>query len=422
MSENLKYSVLILTKNEADNIRSLIPQVKSVLSGLGLSFEIVLIDASSKDGTKELAESLGAKAYTQIGKSYGDAFREGIAACSGEWILALDADHSHPPSFLRSMVSNHEGTDLLIASRYIPGGDANMEFYRNILSRILSVLFGHCLGIPVKDVSSGFRVYRRSAVAQLDLKARDFDVLIEALVKLTSRGFKVREIPFIYEPRVFGSSNARLFKFAVSYLRTLKGMWNLRNSGDAADYEERAYKSLIPLQAFWQKKRVKSVLALADRNALTLDIGCGSSRTVRSLPNSIAIDLNLAPLRYLKSNGILTVQADLHALPFPSKCTKQVILSNVIQHLDKENFNLSEISRVLDQGGKLIIATPDYSNSLWQFLDRIHSLILPRAPASQIKSRYTKAELIELLIKSGFKIEAEADIWKAEVAVSAVKS
>lgn len=421
MSEIPEYSVLILTKNEADNLRSLLPQVSEVLGGIGLKFEIVVVDASSSDGTAELASKLGAKTFTQQGKGYGAAFKEGIGHCRGNWILALDADHSHPTSFIRSMISNHSNTDLLIASRYVPGGDANMEFYRNILSRILSLLFGRCLGIPVKDVSSGFRIYRRSFVSKIDLQARDFDVLIEVLIKMISKGYQVREIPFIYEPRVFGSSNARLFKFAVSYLRTLKGMWNLRNSGDAADYEERSYNSLIPLQAYWQRKRVAYVKQLVDRDLVTLDIGCGSSRTARALPKSIALDLNIAPLRYLKSNGVLAVQANMNSLPLRSESFKQIILSNVIQHINKADFNLDEIKRVLTVGGRLILGTPDYSSKLWEFLDSIHSIILPRAPGSLIKSRYTAEEITKKLQDNGFEITQQLDIMGAEVIIAAVR-
>ncbi len=421
MTKSPTYSVLILTKNEADNLKSLLPQISEVLGGMGLDFETVIIDAHSKDRTKEVAESLGAKVFLQEGQGYGAAFKEGISRCQGDWILAVDADHSHPPFFLRSMIENKTGTDLLIASRFVPGGDAHMELYRKVLSRVLSTIFGYCLGIPVKDVSSGFRVYRRKALSEIKLESRDFDVLIEVMIKLISKGYKVREIPFIYEPRVFGSSNARLFKFAVSYLKTLKRMWNLRNSGDAADYEERAYRSLIPLQAYWQKQRVECVKKLADRNVLTLDIGSGSSRTVRSMPKSIALDINIAPLRFLRSNGALAVQADMNSLPFPDSSFKQVILCNIIQHIKKDLLSLDEIKRVLSTDGKLIIGTPDYSSKLWEFLDKIHAFILPRAPGSMIKSRYTNSELKDLLSKNGFKIKEELNILNAEIILSAEK-
>jgi dolichol-phosphate mannosyltransferase len=401
-----QYSILIMARNEASNLAFLLPQIRSVLAGQGCTYEIIVVDGASSDETVSTAEAHGASVFLQKGKGYGSAFREGLTYCRGEWIITLDADYSHPPQFLRALISQKEGVDMLIASRYVPGGDAKMEFYRNFLSKILSFLFGRFLGIPVKDVSSGFRMYRRSVVSRLGLEGRDFDVLIETLVRVVSKGYRVREIPFIYEPRVHGRSNARVFKFALSYLRTLRRAWNLRNSVDAADYEERAYNSWIPLQRYWQRRRMKLTLSLAEKNVPTLDIGSGASRTARSLPCVTAVDVNPNPLRFLGGCGIPVVQGSLAALPFKSSSFQQVILGEVIQQITRKEFSLDEIVRVLRPGGTLILSTPNYASALWRVLERWYLRILPHAPGTLHLARYTQDEVVELLNKAGFTVTA----------------
>lgn len=413
--DGLAWSVLILTKNEAANLRLLLPMVRQVLRERGRQFEIVVVDAGSTDGSREVAAANGARVHAQQGAGYGSAFREGISLCRGEWIIALDADLSHPPQFLRAMVANCESVDMLIASRYVPGGDTRCELYRSLLSRILGVVFGRFLGIPVTDVSSGYRMYRRRVLEELSLEGRDFDILIETLIKVVSNGYRVREIPFIYEPRAFGRSNARLVKFAVSYLRTLRRMWTLRNSINSADYEERAYRSIIPLQRYWQRRRTEHVLALADRASVTLDIGSGASRISRSIPRLVALDINRNPLRFLKTNGVLCVQGALASLPVPNGYFDQVIMSQVVQHVPRDSLNLAEIRRVLRSNGTLVLATPDYASRLWRFLERIYVRVLPHAPGSLHVARYTRLEIERLLNQEGFEIEETRSVLGADI-------
>ncbi len=410
-----QYSLFILTRNEGDNLKVLLPVVHEVLQGLQVSYEIVIVDGASKDDTVAVAEAHGVKVVQQQGRGYGAAFREGLALCRGEWIMTIDADHSHPPQFLRAMIANCEGADMLIASRYVPGGAAMMDMWRAALSWILNTVFGVTLGIPVKDLSSGFRMYRRAALQGLQLEGRDFDVLIETLVRLVSAGYRVREIPFIYEPRVFGTSNARVFKFGLSYIRMLIKMWRLRNSTDSADYDERAYNSLIPPQRWWHRRRVAIVLSLVDKNLVTLDIGCGSSRITRLISRAIGMDIAPGPLRFLKARGVATMEGSLQKIPLADKSVDQVILNEVIQQIPRESLSLAEVRRVLRPGGVLVISTPNPESVLWQRLEKIHRWLLPEAPSTKYQAQYSRSEVISWLGKEGFAVEQETSIFDADL-------
>ena len=224
-------TLVIPTLNEAGNIGELIRRARKVLDRMGVTSEILIIDGGSRDGTCEEAEGEGARALRDIGGGYGGALRAGFAEARGEYIITMDSDLSHDPEFFEALWEARGRADIVIASRYVPGGQADMPMFRYVLSRILNAVFTVILRVPVKDISSGFRLYRRSVIESITCTASDFDVLEEILIKLYLSGHRVAEAPFHYRPRQEGKSHARLFKFGWAYLRTLCAMWRLRRGG-----------------------------------------------------------------------------------------------------------------------------------------------------------------------------------------------
>lgn len=218
---NINLSVLILARNEAENLASLLPDVASVLEGADLSFEIIVVDAASPDGTAATARRLGASVIQQARPGYANALRQGLAACSGDAILTLDADMSHRPSFILDLLAHRSDAGIVIASRYVPGGRADMPASRLLLSRLLNSIFGRLLAIDVRDMSSGFRLYDRRVLHSLDPRGEHFDVLPEIVALARTNGHRVVEIPFHYHPRDAGVSKARVLAFSSSYLQTL---------------------------------------------------------------------------------------------------------------------------------------------------------------------------------------------------------
>jgi len=104
-----------------------------------------------------------------------------------------------------------------------------MGIGRRILSRILNLTYARLLRLDLRDISSGFRMYDRAVLADLDLQARDFDVLEEILVKIYVRGGRVKEIPFYYQARATGKSHAKLIKFGWAFGKTLFRLRRLRS-------------------------------------------------------------------------------------------------------------------------------------------------------------------------------------------------
>ncbi|MCB9477904.1 MAG: glycosyltransferase [Deltaproteobacteria bacterium] len=227
-AETLDLTVMIPSRNEAGNIAHAVGDARRVCDDLGLAYEVLVVDGRSEDGTADLAGQAGARVLTQSRSGYGVATREGFEAARGAWILTMDADLSHPPEFIATMWRAREGQALVIASRYVSGGRARMSLFRRALSEVLNRFFRAALGVKVRDLSSGFRLYRREALRSIPIEGDDFAVLQNILARLHRRGLGIVEVPFDYRPRASGSSKARLFRFGKSYLRTLLQVRRLR--------------------------------------------------------------------------------------------------------------------------------------------------------------------------------------------------
>ncbi|MEA1958662.1 MAG: glycosyltransferase family 2 protein, partial [Chloroflexota bacterium] len=207
----MQLSVVIPVINEGDNLKELLPALHDVASRIAADHEIVLVDGGSVDNTWQVGEDGGATVLRQQGRGYGAALRDGFAAARGEYILTLDGDMSHRPDFIPGMWEKRNDADVVIASRYVPGGSADMTVLRWFLSRALNKFFTIGLSLPFRDISSGFRLYRASLLNNLDITSSDFDVLEEILIKAYGSGYKIEEIPFHYARRKSGDSHVNLF-------------------------------------------------------------------------------------------------------------------------------------------------------------------------------------------------------------------
>ncbi|HWT83070.1 MAG TPA: methyltransferase domain-containing protein, partial [Candidatus Methylomirabilis sp.] len=314
------------------------------------------------------------------------------------------------PTFIEDLWKHRTEAEVLIASRYVPGGESRTHWFRRLCSGILNVTYSRALSLPLRDLSSGFRMYRRDILEGLKLQARDFDILEEILIKVYALGFRIRELPFQYLSRGTGSSHARFFKFGWAYLRTLIRMWQLRNSVESADYDHRAFDSPIPLQRYWQRVRHRIVLdylteASGQERHSVLDIGCGSSRIIQDLPEAVGMDILLPKLRFLRNRHFRLVQGSIFALPFSAHAFEAVLCSEVIEHVSDCPAVFEEMTRVLRPGGTLILGTPDYGRWLWWVLEWIYGKILPGAYAHEHITHYTQASLTDRLIASGYTIQ-----------------
>jgi glycosyltransferase involved in cell wall biosynthesis len=224
-------SVVIPVLNEQENLELLLPSLRQVIGELGLAAEILVVDGGSTDESRRVAEQQGARVIQQEG-GFGSALLAGFAASTAPFVVTMDADLSHQPLFLKDLWRRRGEAELVIASRYVEGGKADMGSVRRLLSHVLNRTYSRVLGLRLRDLSSGFRMYRRNSLASLDLQARDFDVQEEILVKLYVQGCRIKEIPFHYRVRKSGKSHVKLLRFGWAFSRTLFRMRRLKNSSD----------------------------------------------------------------------------------------------------------------------------------------------------------------------------------------------
>ena len=408
-------SVILPVLNEGGNLGDLLRRLREILERQGLSYEFVVVDGGSRDDTREVAAAQGARVLDEDFPGYAGALLTGFRNARGDYLLTLDADLSHEPAFVTRMWQARNLADIVIASRYVRGGVAYTSFGRRALSRLLNVVLRRMLSVPVRDLSSGYRLYRREVVEQLKIGGRNFEVLEEILVKAYSAGFSITEVPFTYFPRNRGVSHARLVRFGLDLAKSSFKLWKLRNSLESADYDARAFYSLIPMQRYWQRARHHIVTSWARGAGLTLDAGCGSSMIVQSLTNAIALDYSFAKTRFLRHFRIPAVRASAFALPFRDETFDCVVSSQVIEHIPREQVLFDEMWRVLRPGGMLIIGTPDYATWQWRTIEPLYGMLMPWAYKDEHITHYTREDLGRIMERMGFVHEETAYVARAEL-------
>jgi len=399
-SSTVDLTVLIVGANQPGSHDGLLPALRQALRSLEITHELVVVDQGSAGG-------------------YGRALRTGFGQAHGEYILTLDADGSHDPSFLAAIWAARNGVEVVIASRYIDGGAAEMPRTRRALSRTLSLVLRRGLSLPYSDLSSGYRLYRRAALASLPLEATGFDILQEILIRMVAAGYAIREVPLHY--RALGTRRAWLARFALSHLKTFAAMWKLRNSIASADYDARAYESVVPLQRYWQRRRYQVITTMAAGALRVLDVGCGSSRIIGS-GQMVGLDIVLAKLRYARRYGNPLVHGSIFELPFKDSVFDCVICSEVIEHVAADERVFSELERVLEPGGRLILGTPDYDRWRWRAMEWLYGRLAPGGYADEHITHYSRSNLAAYLVARGFTIDTVEYVGGSEMIFSLRKA
>ncbi len=402
---------VVVPAEAAHDVRPALDRLAPAVASLGVAAEILVASPAPL-----AAPVAGVRHVPAPRPGYGAALAAGVAAARGAWILTIDADVLEPATVLRDLWARRDDADVVIASRYVPGGEAHMPAWRVRGSRRLNRLFGRGLSLGVRDMSSGVRLYRAKVLAAVGTLPDGLDALQTVLVKVYAEGWSVLEVPFVYRVAPDGVSHERASRFARDYLRTFWHLWKLRNSIECADYDARAHDSAIPLQRYWQRERHRHVTELIAGEGPVLDVGCGSSRIIGALPpGSVAVDVLLRKLRYARRFGRPRVHASGFALPFADASFPCVLCSQVIEHVPKESPILSELVRTLKPGGRLVLGTPDYANWEWVVTEKLYGFFAPGAYADEHIAHYTRAELIDRFERIGFRHEATRYILRGEL-------
>jgi dolichol-phosphate mannosyltransferase len=219
--------LVLPTYNEAPNVE---PFVRAVRARLRPGDHILIVDDNSPDGTGRIADRLAAeldgveimhRAEKQgLGRAYLAGFRRALDA-GAELILEMDSDFSHDPADLPRLIAAAGDADLVLGSRYVRGGSVtDWGMVRKVLSRGGSWYARRVLGMPVRDLTGGFKCFRRSVLEHLDLgsvHADGYGFQIELTYRAIKAGFRVVEIPIVFRDRRVGESkmNARIALEAV---------------------------------------------------------------------------------------------------------------------------------------------------------------------------------------------------------------
>jgi dolichol-phosphate mannosyltransferase len=210
--------VVIPTYNECENIESIV----TAILGQSTDFEVLVVDDNSPDGTGQLVESLSLKHPNRVHvmhrlekRGLGTAYIEGFLwalARDYEYIFEMDADFSHDPADLvrlREPLVRGE-TDAAVGSRWVPGGGTrNWSFLRTFISRGGSVYARLILGVPVHDLTSGFKCFSKRVLERLDLqtvRSNGYAFQVEMNYRCYRQGFRVAEVPIIFVDRRVGKS------------------------------------------------------------------------------------------------------------------------------------------------------------------------------------------------------------------------
>lgn len=231
--------VVIPTYNERENLGAVVRRLHAAAP----QADVLIVDDNSPDGTGRLADELAAAdgritvmhrvEKAGLGAAYIAGFRWGLAREYGTFV-EMDADGSHPPEQLPAMLAALRGADLVIGSRYVPGGKVvNWPKRRQILSRGGNLYSRLMLGVRIKDITAGYRAYRRSVLEKFeldDVMSTGYCFQIDLAWRTVRAGFTVVESPITFTERELGES--KMHGGIVREAVTQVARWGMRRRGE----------------------------------------------------------------------------------------------------------------------------------------------------------------------------------------------
>ncbi len=212
--------IVLPTFDERDNIEPYLRAVDAMRSAAGVAVDVLVVDDDSPDGTaaraRQLADELGGIRVVQregklgLGSAYRDGFRQVIDEAY-DVVLSMDADLSHDPAVVPTILALlADGADVVVGSRYVPGGGTtDWPVRRQLLSKWGNAYTRMVLRLPVRDCTSGFRAYRASALAAIEpdsTGAEGYAFLTELVRRAARLGYRIEETPIVFRDRTRGRS------------------------------------------------------------------------------------------------------------------------------------------------------------------------------------------------------------------------
>jgi dolichol-phosphate mannosyltransferase len=211
--------VCLPTYNERENVERMVVALDEVVRRRDLDAHVLVIDDSSPDGTGELADSLAGRfpflsvlhrpAKEGLGPAYLDGFLWALATDAAR-VVEMDCDFSHDPADLPRLVAASDDADLVLGSRYVQGGGTrNWGIGRRVVSRFGCFYARTLLGVPIRDLTGGFKCFRRTVLETIGLErisTKGYAFQIETTYRAIKAGFRVVEVPIVFSERETGGS------------------------------------------------------------------------------------------------------------------------------------------------------------------------------------------------------------------------
>ncbi len=231
LKNNEGISVIIPAYQEAENLKIILPKLQNILNSI--AHEVLVIDTlETMDNTDSIcSDNECMYIHRENGNFYGDAIRTGIKYSRYTRVVIMDADGSHNPEEILTFYSKSKQYDMVIGSRYCKGGYTDNPLMLQLMSYILNMTYRLFFGIKVKDVSNSFRMYYGPHLKELDLVCDNFDIVEEILIRLTRLHpkYQIYETPILFNKRIYGESKRDLWKFIISYIKTMHFLLEIKN-------------------------------------------------------------------------------------------------------------------------------------------------------------------------------------------------
>jgi glycosyltransferase involved in cell wall biosynthesis len=454
----LSVSIIIPTKNEEQNVKQLIKGIWDALVPykLELKYEIIVVD-DSDDNTALIAQSLGVKVIKGRGLGLAQAVLDGIDQTQSNAIIVMDADLQHPPSKLPELIKQLKYHDLVVMTKHTKESMADLNFYRKLLSNLGTWASHVLIPAPVSDPMTGFFGIRRKCLdgiprgeyIQLDtdkiikevaiLKENypeDWDKLDDKLqnewylqngyatkmIGIEAIGFKIglelftkakwvthTEIPISFAKRVSGQSKGvsnslqkhlwRLFKNSLSCEIELPlGSEEYHNFYEGNDWHKK-----------WKQDISKLIHKISNqyKPEKVLDVGCGSSPNINFFYGKcVGIDIHDKALEFMKDYSDAKFEhGSVLDIPFSDKSFDMVGCIEVIEHLTMQDCRkaVSELSRVVKDGGHIILATPNYGSILWNVIENVQHIFQPKAWTKDHITHFNRKSISKLCAEYGLQ-------------------
>ncbi len=416
----MKAFIIIPTYNEKENIARLVDEIFS----LNIGVEIVVVDDNSPDGTGKLLDSMKLTRERlhpihRPGKlGLGTAHITGIKYAiekGAEFVITMDADFSHDPSYLPKIMELAKQFDVVIGSKYVLDGELiNSPLYRRLLSRFANLFTKVMLNMKVSDYTGGFRCYKTSALKNINfdrILSEGYSFLIEMLYRLNQETLSIWEFPIKFRDRKLGISKISKSEIFKALKTVIRLGWERMSP----------FNGIRILFHSGRYKKVRNFMV----EGKTLDIGCGKPcecmpdqaflRFLNDVDNSIGIDIKdiHGPYKFLKCN------IDAMSRIFKDEEFNNIVAMEILEHIPDVHESLMEIKKALKPNGKFIMTSPD-NNIFWKMIWFIWSATIGKMWHNDHISSYN-AKKWHAILEQHFQVVSLKRHWYFDLVFECIK-